>query len=216
MTASAAALVLLGVVVGRSSVGGSGGAVPIARPDAPVRGSTEAEAALGPNFSIPTSFTGLATEWRTETGGTADAGYAILFEPQSRRMIVDRCLHRGYFDLAANRPVEPGEFCKTVLSGSLSSLEEKEAKVTTRDGASVDASLALVEDSGVKRLRIAFGDHEMLLVPGSKNDLFQEIERTPRIEEQKRRQFEYAEAEYQKQRRAQQARAEANDELPKD
>ena len=55
-------------------------------------------------------------------------------------------------------------------------------------------TLSLSNQDGQSQLVISFPDHQMTLVPGSKNDLFQAMEKTAAVTEQKRLKFKFQEA----------------------
>ncbi len=99
VAASALALLLLGILIGRSS---GTETVPLRAPGGYDASSTDtgmaanATAAVEPDYIVPDVFKGLPSEWRTATDGDTFDGYAILFDPRRREVIVEQCLHRGY------------------------------------------------------------------------------------------------------------------------
>jgi hypothetical protein len=219
--ATAVVLVLLGILIGQRL-----GQVPAVGSDverAPTTGiseNTSARTATGEmagtegktiskpvRFVIPDAFTSLPSEWRSLLTEDSFGGYAILFDPPRREIIIEQCRHPGYFNPNTGQPVPDGiEFCVNVLWGQLLSLDESSAQVMARDGNQLDLSLALTREGDQSHLGLSFPDHQMKLVPGSKNDLFQDMDTIPVMVEQKRRKFKFFEAEYQ-QRRQQQSEA---------
>lgn len=154
-----------------------------------------------PPYIIPDAFLALPSEWRTPLSEDHFDGYAILFDPPRREVIIEKCQHRGYFDTASGQPVPMGwEFCDNLLWGQLLELDEHSARVGSRRGELIDMSLSLSNENGVSQLALTFPGHQMNLVPGSKNDLLQAMENTALIQEQKRLVFEFQKAVEQKQR----------------
>lgn len=159
-------------------------------------------------YSVPDAFVGLPTEWRTQFNGVDFNGYAILFDPFRQEIIVEQCRHPGHFDEALNRPIEAGtSFGKIVLWSRINLLSSLMANVTTRDGKPEEIKLSLTEKEGQRHLALSFGNHVMDLIPGSKNDLYQAMDRTPEMRRQQRLVFEYQQTEYLKQQQQQQQRS---------
>lgn len=155
-------------------------------------------------FVIPAAFTSIPSEWHTIISEDSFDGYAILFDPPRREVIIEKCRHPGYFDPEADRPSPQGvEFCTNVLWGQLLAMDEHSAMVQTRSGKQLELSLSLTTEDGQSQLALSFPDHQMNLVPGSKNDLFQTLDRKPVMVEQKQQKFEFQEAEHQERRRQQ-------------
>ena len=155
-------------------------------------------------FIIPAVFTSIPSEWHTIISEDSFDGYAILFDPPRREVIIEKCRHPGYFDPEADRPLPQGvEFCTNVLWGQLLAMDEHSAVVQTRSGKQLELSLSLTTEDGQSQLALSFPDHQMSLVPGSKNDLFQALDRNPIMVEQKQQKFEFQEAENQELRRQQ-------------
>lgn len=102
------------------------------------------------------------------------------------------------------------EFCTNVLWGQLLAMDEHSAMVQARSGKQLELSLSLTTEDGQSELAMSFPDHQMNLVPGSKNDLFQTMNRKPVMVEQKQQKFEFQEAEHQERRRQQLKAAEEN------
>ena len=70
-------------------------------------------------------------------------------------------------------------------------MDEHLARVQARSGEQLDLSLSLTAEDGQSQLALSFPGHQMNLVPGSKNDLFQAMDRSPTMVEQKKQRFEY-------------------------
>jgi hypothetical protein len=207
IAASAIALVLLGVVIGQyTSRKSNPEPVTASVPQpAPVSGNTfradvrevttdtEGEGGDGPApFVIPEAFVSLPSEWRTEFEDGDYHGYAILFDPPRREVIIEKCFHPGHFDQDTGQPISDGwEFCDSVLWGQLESLDEHSAHVRARDGAQLDLDLALSDADGQTHLALSFPGHQMELIPGSKNDLFQAMDQSPQMAEQRKQKFEF-------------------------
>lgn len=162
-------------------------------------------------FIIPAVFTSIPSEWHTIINEDSFDGYAILFDPPHREVIIEKCRHPGYFDPETDRPLPQGvEFCTNVLWGQLLAMDEHSAMVQARSGKKLELSLSLTTEDGQPQLALSFPDHQMNLVPGSKNDLFQTLDRKPVMVEQKQQKFEFQEAEHQKRRQQQLNTAEEN------
>ena len=188
LTATAAALVALGYAMGRATGPGD----PVARlPLAPVAdsGVTTRNEAPPEARAIPDAFAGLPAEWRSPVDASR-RGYAILFAPERGELIVEQCHHRGYVD-ERGHPVEPGwDFCESLMHGTVLSLTAEAAVVRdSRRNADVEVSLAVAREAGEPVLSVSFGEHRMRLIPGRKNDYFQDIEALAEIGEQKERWF---------------------------
>ncbi|MEO1574787.1 MAG: hypothetical protein AAFU65_07490 [Pseudomonadota bacterium] len=133
-----------------------------------------------PAYSVPESFNGVANEWRS-TVRNDTTGYAVLFQPERRRIIAERCQHHGY---ASSDGMIGSEFCTTLVKGTLTSLETDEATLMDREGNPVTVRLNLGDDG--QTLRMRFGEHDLRLMPGSRNDLMQAMEALPDVQEKKR------------------------------
>ena len=220
IAASAIALVLLGVVIGQyTSRNSNPEPVTAGVPQpAPVSGNTsradvpeaatdtEGEGGDGPApFVIPQAFVSLPSEWRTEFEDGDYHGYAILFDPPRREVIIEKCFHHGHFDQDTGQPIADGwEFCDNVLWGQLESLDEHSAHVRARNGTQLDLDLALSDANGQTHLALSVPGHQMELIPGSKNDLFQAMDQSPQMAEQRKQRFEFmVNAEEERRRQAQ-------------
>ncbi len=147
-----------------------------------------------PEYVIPASFAEVPSEWRSDVTGDVE-GYSVLFDPLTRQAIVESCRHNGYQLDDAGRPLELfGEFCTTLLQGELQSLTEKEATVRAKDGRIVTVELKPDMTRQPATLRLEFDGHTLALIPGSRNDLLQIMEREPVVLERKRRYFAAANA----------------------
>lgn len=150
-------------------------------------------------FVIPTAFTSLPSEWHTVLTDDGFDGYAILFDPPRREVIIEQCRHPGYFNTETGQSLPRGlEFCTNVLWGEMQTMDESSAQVKSRNGELLDMTLSLSSEDGQSQLAVSFPGHQMNLVPGSKNDLFQAMDNTTVMSEQKRLNFEFQEAEHQK------------------
>lgn len=202
IAATAIALVLLGIVIGQRT-----GQVASPSPevtDTPVTGSVtenagQPSASTGPMstepggsnepavFVIPEVFGSIPSEWRTAHDEGVYDGYAILFDPPRHEVIIEDCFHPGHFNAETGQPVADGwEFCDIVLWGELLSLDENSADVLARNGTRLTLSLSLDNEGGESQLALSFPGHQMTLIPGSKNDLFQAMDQSPEIAEQRR------------------------------
>ena len=225
IAATAIVLVLLGVLIGqrfgRQPVIDS--ALPMSMAEnSETQGGTEGRTSPGETsstesgssedsvpFVIPETFTSLPSEWHTVFIENNFEGYAILFDPLRREVIIEQCRHPGYFDPSIGQPLpEDREFCANVLWGQLLNMDENSAHVRARKGNELDLALELTSDFGRSRLSVSFPDHQMVLVPGSKNDLFQGMDNTPVMTEQKRQKFAFLEAQRQQ---LKQEQSKAND-----
>jgi hypothetical protein len=161
---------------------------------------------------IPEAFVSLPSEWRTEFHDSDYHGYAILFDPPRREVIIEKCFHPGHFDQDTGQPIADGwEFCDNVLWGQLESLDEHSAHVRARDGTQLDLDLALSDANGQTHLALSFPGHQMELIPGSKNDLFQAMDQSPQMAEQRKQKFEFMmNAEEERRRQAQSQAKEAS------
>ena len=163
------------------------------------------------SFVIPTAFTSIPSEWHTIIIEDSFDGYAILFDPPRREVIIEKCRHPGYFDPEAGQPLPEGvEFCTNVLWGQLLAMDEHSASVHARNGKQLELNLSLTTEDGQSQIALSFPGHQMNLVPGSKNDLFQALDRKPVMVEQKKQKFAFQEAEHQELRRQQLKAAEEN------
>ena len=216
VAATAIALVLLGVLIGQRLSQPT-------KPDAKINDSQEVNSASNAEinsnvdgtvgserepikkpeaFIIPAAFTSIPSEWHTVIIENGFDGYAILFNPTRREVIIEKCRHPGYFDLETGQPFPEGvNFCTNVLWGQLLVMDERSAKVQARSGGQLELSLSLTAEDGQSQLALSFPGHQMKLVPGSKNDLFQAMERSPTMVEQKKQKFEFFEAKRQKDRK---------------
>ena len=161
-------------------------------------GTTEDKTApAADNYAIPKTFESMPKEWRTATFGDDFAGYAALFDPVRREVIVEQCQHPGYIDPNTGTPLDTMgvEFCLPVLWAKLESLNEQSAMARNRTGELVELTLAYDAENSQPQLALNFENHEVTTVPGSKNDLFQDMERAPEIAAQKRKMFELVNAE---------------------
>lgn len=138
------------------------------------------------SYVIPDVYAAMPTEWRSDNDGTSRDGYAILLDPVRRELIVEKCHHAGYFDFKSGQSIEQNsEFCDVVLWSTLAMLAPENASAVSRDGRHVDVALVVNNDGAEPVLSLSFGDHQMELVAGSKNDLLQIMESLPAIQKQK-------------------------------
>lgn len=208
VAATAIALVLLGVVIGQRTGRDVDSAQDILTtpatgqvaenaghpaPGASAPTSTDAESDNQPApYVIPDAFVSLPSEWRTAYDEGDYHGYAILFDPPRREVIIEKCFHPGHFSQETGQPVPEGwEFCDNVLWGQLVSLDEHTAHVQARNGTQLDLTLSLDNEDGQSHLALSFPGHSMDLIPGSKNDLFQAMDKSPEMTEQRRQAFEF-------------------------
>ena len=165
------------------------------------------------SYEIPAKFTSIPSEWQTVLTENNFSGYAILFNPARQEVIIEECHHPGYFDSSIGQPIPQGQaFCSNVLWGQLQTLNEHSALVLARNGQQLELTLLLTSENGQSQLALSFPGHLMELVPGSKNDLFQAMDSTSVMIDQKRQQFEFQEAQYQQRRQQQSKTADVGDE----
>jgi hypothetical protein len=185
--ATVIAVAMTGFVVGKS-VGIRSASSDEARAATEMPYSTQpsgADEAL-PAFAMPDMFAGAPREWRSAVNKGVD-GYVVLFDAEAREIIVEKCQHAGY-PSDANSPIMDQEFCTGVLSGWLAALTETEAIVQDRArGSNVTVRLKARLAGDKPTLRLRFADHDAALVPGTKNEWLQAVERQPSIVEQKKR-----------------------------
>ena len=215
--ATALALVLAGILIGqqigeRRTQPGQTDADhrPQRQPDQVVDNSlTSGQNGVSPEtYNIPDSFDEMPSEWRTAPANGDFSGYAALFDPQRREVIVEQCRHPGYMDPRSGQPLETTgiEFCVPVLWATLESLDERSARARDRSGESVDLALNYSGIDTQPQLTMEFKGHKVTLVTGSKNDLFQEMERSPEMMAQRQRKWELMQTEIELLRREQEKR----------
>lgn len=160
--------------------------------------TTNQNGASPETFNIPDTFNAMPSEWRTAPADGDFSGYAALFDPQRREVIVEQCRHPGYIDPRSGEPLDTTgtEFCTPVLWATLEPLDEHSARARDRSGESVDLALAYSGADQQPQLAMEFKGHQVTLVTGSKNDLFQEMERSPEMMAQKQRNMELMQAEF--------------------
>lgn len=186
VSATALALVFLGYALGKTSVPDTraGGPALHSAGGGNTDGAAADEPAVDP-YVVPEALAGLPTEWHSVVDGQATRGYAILFDPQRREAIVEKCHHRGYVDQRNGKIVEPGwEFCTSVLWSTLARIDEKSATAIHR-GQPVEIEFELSLQNGAPRLSLSYEGHDMVLQPGRKNDFWQALENTPQMLRQK-------------------------------
>lgn len=185
--ATGVALLLAGFVAGtwnggRQAVGPA--QVSYSQPTDP-NASRATNDAIAP-YVVPDAFADLPAEWHTPFDGTKLDGYAIAFDPHRRQVIVEQCRHRGYVDSRTGDIVQPGwEFCDNVLRATLARLDAQSATAIGPAQEPVELALALEGAENEPRLALSFPGHRMVLQPGSKNDLYQAMDRSPRMRQEK-------------------------------
>ena len=92
------------------------------------------------------------------------------------------------------------EFCESVLWGTLVQLDEQGALVRDRRRGTIEVELSL-RDGDPPTLSLAFADHDMVLIPGSKNDLYQLMDRSPDMMVQRERKIKMKIADEESRRR---------------
>ncbi|MFK8032401.1 MAG: hypothetical protein AB8G18_19430 [Gammaproteobacteria bacterium] len=138
-------------------------------------------------FKVPESMMGMEQEWRSVTVDTIE-GYAILFAPESRQLIVEHCRYDRYQLDDNGRPVESyDDFCSEALRGTWETLSETEGVVRSANGSTTELTLDAKLGQESPSLEIRFTDHHLALSPGSKNDLVQAFEQLPAVKERKRK-----------------------------
>jgi len=145
MTAST--LVLTGVLVGvlasqpskqsaALSVSSSGlGLTPNETPSSQSSDPRFSEPANASVYSVPKHLQAIDQQWRTTLTLSPDGyptGYAALFDPQRREVIVEHCRHSGYFDEQSQRPTPFNEFCTGVLWAELLQFTDHGAQLRQR------------------------------------------------------------------------------------
>lgn len=184
--ATALALILLGYMIGRTGGGPNPAPLSVA---ANLATSTETGPSVQPEpadpYLVPVALAGMPAEWRTPFRQEL-AGYAILFDLKRRELIVEQCAHPGYFDEGTGREIlQNWEFCEPVLWSRLVEIDETSVKAIDRRRGRVELELAADREADPPSLSLSFGDHDMRLIPGSKNDLFQAMDRSSAIEQQR-------------------------------
>ena len=205
---TALSLFLLGILVGRST-GDEGTAATAegayARFDTDTSLPAANVEAAAPAVIVPAGFDGLPREWRTDPDKETFDGYAIWFDPRRGEVIVEQCLHRGYLTEDGAPLTTKYEFCEGVLWASILDMSDTGATVRTRTGEIAELNLELAEGADQETLSLSFPGHEMVLIPGSKNDLLQAMDNTPRMIREKQQQFEAFQAQYRERERAREA-----------
>ncbi len=191
VSATAVALLAIGYVLGKSARSVTSAPVPAhaVRADYGTRPTNTTDTSEGrlhmqpvDAYVVPEAFNEMPNEWRSRFDGEHFEGYAILFDPARREVIVEQCRHPGYYDEKRGVAVEDRwEFCKGVMWGSLKQIEESSAIAVDRTGQTIDIELSLNAETRPPQLLLSFGDHSMVLEPGSKNDLLQAMESSPKI-----------------------------------
>lgn len=157
------------------------------------RSATQAPAATAPGvareqrpaYVIPEQFDGMDNEWRTDAD-EATTGYAALFDPSTRQLIVEQCEHSGFAVDDTGNAIEPSyDYCSGVLNAQIDQLGDTTVLATNRAGREIKVRLEARLESEMPSLRLRFDDHDVTLVPGSRNDLIQQMEKSPIIAAQK-------------------------------
>lgn len=175
----------VGYILGKQAGGGARERVAPASAATTTEPGADARTAL-PAYQVPDAFEGIATEWRTVVDNSL-SGHSVLFDPDRRRFIAERCEHHGYASAAAvDAAIAP---CKTLLKGTLNSLATDQATLLSRSGDPVSVKLSLDQDNDTPSLRLRFDDHDIRLVPGRRNDLMQDIEALPQVQKNKHEYF---------------------------
>ncbi|MFK8029011.1 MAG: hypothetical protein AB8G18_02120 [Gammaproteobacteria bacterium] len=140
---------------------------------------------IAPKYTVPLQFASLPDQWRTPVQNSPK-GYAALFDPKRRELIVEQCEHPGFQIDENGRPqdITRGS-CVPILWSSISTLTETIAVVRNRDGNTEQIELAIAELDGSSTLSLGFSGHRMTMIPGSRNDLVLAMENTPDIAKQK-------------------------------
>jgi hypothetical protein len=151
-------------------------------------GQPAAEAAPAPDPSgipteVPAALRGLPTEWVHRAAEDARIGWSVVLDPTgTRELIAERCTHRGYFDLDAGTPRDTDwRFCETVLAGSIVALDDDELAVRAPTGEIRRVGYAVEGTPDTPRLVLVLGGRPTVLVPGTRNDLYQQMDRVPAI-----------------------------------
>ncbi|MFK8032165.1 MAG: hypothetical protein AB8G18_18185 [Gammaproteobacteria bacterium] len=214
IVATALALVLLGIVIGRHTE-----PVPTVIAEAPVEYETDTQTSTEPGrsrevevYRIPVQFNGIKSEWRSEveraglSGDEQLSGYSALFDPERRQVIVEECRHAGYFDQNTGKPIDGAsvDFCTVIMKGRLTQLTERSAVVETGINESIDVSLELDQSDEQPQLSMVLNERRIELIPGSRNDLYQLMDVSPKIKAQKSLLYDYDQEQMNKRREAQQ------------
>lgn len=216
VTATAVALVLLGYTISEKSHT----AMPVA---VDPFGSTASDTQGGETaqqvdpYQIPPALSGLPAEWHSVFDGRHFRGYAILFDPSRREVIVEQCRHPGYPRQVSGPPRVLGwDFCTNVLWGNLTRIDEHSATAVDSQGDPVELQITVDREAVPPRLSLSFQDYDMDLVPGSKNDLLQAMDSSPAMLLEKERYSSNVIAFEQEQRRlAEQAGSEPPPNVPR-
>lgn len=174
----------LGYLMGQRLSHQSASTIPVAAQGVPMTDPSRPAEARAPAYTVPEEFSDAPTQWRTEVG-SKPAAYAALFDPSRRELIVEHCKHPGYDVEGGRNLVQDGEVCARVLTARLASLTREQAVALDRDGQRVDVRIDASLAEQTPSLRLRFGDHDVDMVPGTRNDMFQALERIPAIATQK-------------------------------
>ena len=206
VSATAAALLMAGVLVGKSLQPlQSGGVVSIAAPQSTEPGAEPVEE----HFQVPAWMQAAPTEWYTAPDGSRE-GYALLFDPVRRELLIEQCGHLGYFDAQTNRPrAETGPSCTRILTGELLEVTEDSAMVFNKEGVIVQIDLVATITNETAQLEMRYDNLHLHLVPGQTNDLINAIAKLPEIQNEYQQRFEF-EQQQMKQQRAQMAAGSAD------
>ncbi len=186
-TATTLALALLGYTIGTKSYAGQSAPAAVYGPSSTDPRGGEATKQADP-YQVPAAFDGLPAEWHSVFDGDEFRGYAILFDPAHRQVIVEQCRHPGYPENAKKGVRDFNwEFCTNVLWGKLTRIDEDSATAIDGNGDPVELKITVNGDSMPPRLSLAFENHDMSLIPGSKNDYLQAMENSPAMQRQKER-----------------------------
>ena len=140
--------------------------------------SDAAPAATRSRYAVPESWRSLPTEWRSRVVDAPD-GFAALFDPTQRRLIVERCAHHAYF----SREDMNDDLCTPLASGVLQSLGDTRATLRDRAGQQIDVRVAVDDQSEPPVLRLEIRDEHIEMIPGSRHDLYQAFEALPTVRE---------------------------------
>lgn len=137
-----------------------------------------------PVYVVPDVFADVPTEWRTAVGRKPQA-YAALFDPVRRELIVEHCQHPGYDVADEDALSRAADICTLALRARIAQLADDRAIAIGRDGDPVEVRIDAALDEQPPRLRLRFGEHDVDMLPGSKNTMFQALEAMPAIAQQK-------------------------------
>jgi hypothetical protein len=143
---------------------------------------------------IPQAWRDLPSEWMSQTTEPDHTGHVVLLDlAANREVIVERCRHRGYFDRLRGQPREADwSFCEPIVRGHIESVDRDGFALRRTDGRVAHVGISVERGSTVPRLILAFEGVRLALAPGTKNELYQQMESSPDIREEREALLEFS------------------------